>query len=89
MVCSQGTTHCITVAEGQRTGKVYTHQVILLRAQIGGSAQVVIGRRGLCLPDPAKDLRLRLGINPYAELLFALDACLGRDQPIDIFPFPP
>ena len=81
--------HGSTVFQGEDAGEVDAHQVILLRPQIGGGAQIVVGGKVLRLPDAPEDLLLGLGIDPHPAPLFAVYAGLLLHQPVDVFPLPP
>ena len=81
--------HGGTVFQGEDAGEIDAHQVILLRPQIGGGAQIVVGGKVLRLPDAPEDLLLGLGINPHPAPLFAVYAGLLLHQPVDVFPLPP
>ena len=89
VVRAQGPAHGTAVAQSQGPGEVDPHQVVLAGAQVGRGPEIVVGGGGLCLPDPAQDLLLGLGVDPDPELLFALHTSLGGDEAVDVLALPP
>ena len=81
--------NCISVFQGQKAGKIDSHKIIFLGAQIRGGRQIVVFADVFCLPDSPDDLLLCLGIDPYTLLGFAPDACHICHQAVNIFSLTP
>ena len=79
----------LPVAERQGAGKVDSHEVVFLGAEISRRAQTVVRAPVLRLPDPAEDLLLGLGVDPDPFSCLAPDARHLVHQAVDVFALPP
>ena len=74
-----------TVAERHRSREVNSHQIVFLRAQIRGSAHIVICAVVFRFADAAQDFFLRKRIDPDAQLFLVSDTRLRGYKAVYIF----
>ena len=77
----------ITVFQCQDTGKINTHKIIFLCAQICRITQIIIFLQVFGFPDSTQDFLLCLGIYPHPFPLFPADAAHLLHQPVNVLSF--